>query len=197
MATITPEQKSELLAFYKKLTSDKELAPILHLIPSFTTLTFQRPPESHFPSPSIAIYLGIYGDSHVYATACGSVYKQVFRTSTIRSAGTVIMVNQSMARRSWKDVPAPFFWDTKLQNGMYSPLQGLMTALVRLFCWQWVMRQGFSECLGLAVPEWEETAEVLRALKRAVESEKLIPKGLRTIEVAKDKDKEKAEGGRV
>jgi hypothetical protein len=154
-----------------------DASPILDLISSYCTLRFSYNKTEN----SIALHMGVYGDSEILAHSNGTVSKRVIRDSKIRKAGTVLEVSKPMSGQ-YRAV-APFGWSETLQYGTSTPMSAPTHALALMYMHIWTLKTD-KKGIDLPIPGYQSLHGALGLIQNAVETELMLPVGQRKIPAA-------------
>jgi hypothetical protein len=151
-----------------------DASPILDIIPSYNTLQFSYNKTEN----TIALHMGVYGDSEILAHPNGTVSKRVIRDSKIRKAGTVLEVSKPMSGQ-YRAV-APFGWSETLQYGISTPMSAPTHALVLMYMHIWALKTD-KKGIDLPIPGYQSLHGALGLIRKTVETELMLPVGQRKI----------------
>jgi hypothetical protein len=96
---------------------------------------------------TIALYIGLCGDSVVLATSSGNVYNVVSRASKLRLFGHTVLVEKPV-NEQFKPV-APFGWSSTMTASLVTPMRPMAKVLVSIYTLNLAAKRGMS---GVALP---------------------------------------------
>jgi hypothetical protein len=173
----------ETLSSYHRIVSS-DVAHVLEVLPSYNTLRFRRLLEPGRTTATLALIVGICGDSDVRATLSGNVCKVVSRASDLRSLGYTVLV-ETLLNGQFKP-ESPFEWSSAIKSGLVTPMRPMTKALVCMYMHIFAAKELVS---GNALPPlmYNDLHQALSSLEKAFEISELLPQKQRPISTESQK----------